>query len=233
MSGAFIDVLSFFGHVLICCPFLRSVCSCCWCRTVDSIWVPSIFLVTRLFPVSGLRPVTFLLPIACHARSSCSISFSPGSVPSLVPRPPFNIQPVVVVRGLKRQQAAALTNFVGCFLLALSFPFSLLLLSALNGLTGPSAGPLARIPYSIPFHHWSQSRSQHLSICKRSLAAWSPSWTASFACSSSAHSGWACSLPNRLFAVSRRSHSSRRSRDCLALRSLSSAPRGSFLCRLH
>ena len=39
-----------------------------------------------------------------------------------------------------------------CFLLALSFPFSLLLLSALNDLTGPSAGPMARIPYSIPFH---------------------------------------------------------------------------------
>ena len=33
---------------------------------------------------------------------------------------PANIQPVVVVRGLKRQQAAALTNFVGCFLLVLS-----------------------------------------------------------------------------------------------------------------
>ena len=28
---------------------------------------------------------------------------------------PLNIQPVVVVRGLKRQQVAALTNFVGCF----------------------------------------------------------------------------------------------------------------------
>ena len=44
---------------------------------------------------------------------------------------PLNIQPVVVVRGLWRQQAAALTNFVGCFLLALFyFFFSLLLLSA-------------------------------------------------------------------------------------------------------
>ena len=38
---------------------------------------------------------------------------------------PFNIQPVVVVRGLKRLQAAALTNFVGCFLLALSYFFFL------------------------------------------------------------------------------------------------------------
>ena len=28
---------------------------------------------------------------------------------------PLNIQPVVVVRGLKKQQVAALTNFVGCF----------------------------------------------------------------------------------------------------------------------
>ena len=36
---------------------------------------------------------------------------------------PLNIQPVVVVRGLWRQQAAALTNFVGCFLLALFYFF--------------------------------------------------------------------------------------------------------------
>ena len=35
---------------------------------------------------------------------------------------PLNIQPVVVVRGLKRQQVAASTNFVGCF-------FSLYLIS--------------------------------------------------------------------------------------------------------
>ena len=58
------------------------------------------------------------------------------------PTPPLNIQPVVVVRGLKRQQVAALTNFVGCF-----FSCSVLLLffspSALDGLAGPSAGPLA------------------------------------------------------------------------------------------
>ena len=52
------------------------------------------------------------------------------------------------MRGLKRQQVAALTNFVGCF-------FSLYLLSffsskALNDLAGPSAGPLARKTYSIP-----------------------------------------------------------------------------------
>ena len=53
------------------------------------------------------------------------------------------------MRGFKRQQAAALTHFVGCFLLALLFLFSLL--SALNDLPGPSAGPLARITYSI-FH---------------------------------------------------------------------------------
>ena len=39
------------------------------------------------------------------------------------PRCPLNIQPVVVVRGLKRQQVAALTNFVGCFFLALSYFF--------------------------------------------------------------------------------------------------------------
>ena len=58
---------------------------------------------------------------------------------------PLNIHPVVVVRGLKRQQAAALTNFVGCFLLALSYFFFLLFLTALNDLTGP--------PYSIPYTH--------------------------------------------------------------------------------
>ena len=39
------------------------------------------------------------------------------------PPSPLNIQPVDVVRGLKRQQTAASTNFVGCFLLALSFSF--------------------------------------------------------------------------------------------------------------
>ena len=61
-----------------------------------------------------------------------------------------NIQPVAVIRGLKRQQAAALTNYVECFLLALSFLFSLLL-SALNDLTGLSTRPLARITYSV--HH--------------------------------------------------------------------------------
>ena len=36
---------------------------------------------------------------------------------------PLNSQPVVIVRGLKRQQAAASTNFVGCFLHALLFFF--------------------------------------------------------------------------------------------------------------
>ena len=67
---------------------------------------------------------------------------------------PLNILPVVVVRGLKRQQSAASTNFVGCFLLVLFYFFfflSLLLLSALNDLTGPSAGPVVQIIYSIPF----------------------------------------------------------------------------------
>ena len=54
----------------------------------------------------------------------------------------LNIQPVVVVRGLKRQQAASLTNFVGCLLLALSYFFFLF---PLNDLT------LSRITYSIPF----------------------------------------------------------------------------------
>ena len=56
---------------------------------------------------------------------------------------PLYIQPIVVVKGFKRQQAAALTNFVGCFLLTLINSFFSLLLSALNDLTGPSAGPLA------------------------------------------------------------------------------------------
>ena len=42
---------------------------------------------------------------------------------SLSPECPLNIQPIVVVRGLKRQLAAASTNFVGCFLLALFYFF--------------------------------------------------------------------------------------------------------------
>ena len=70
------------------------------------------------------------------------------SAPAPQPALPLNIQPVVVVRGLTRQQTAALTNFVGCFLLALILFLFSLLLSALNDLTGPSAGPLARTTYS-------------------------------------------------------------------------------------
>ena len=41
-------------------------------------------------------------------------------IPYLIP---LNIQPVVVVRGLKRQQDAALTNFVGCFFFLVSHFF--------------------------------------------------------------------------------------------------------------
>ena len=40
---------------------------------------------------------------------------------------PLNIQPVVVVRGLKWQLVAALTNFVGCFFSLLSYFFFLIL----------------------------------------------------------------------------------------------------------
>ena len=46
-------------------------------------------------------------------------------VSDLLLKLPLNIQPVVVVRGFKRQQVAALTNFVGCFLLTLSYFFFL------------------------------------------------------------------------------------------------------------
>ena len=76
----------------------------------------------------------------------CAPVLSPSPISNM--DPPLNIQPVVVVRGLKRQQAAALTNFVGCFLLALSY---FCLLSVLNDLAGPSAGTLALTTYSIPF----------------------------------------------------------------------------------
>ena len=93
--------------------------------------------------VVGVPPVT----TPWRALSSFFLRILHSLIP-LYPSP-RNIQPVVVVMGLKRQQAAALTNFVGCFLLALSY-FSLLL-CALNDLTGPSAGPLARTTYSIPF----------------------------------------------------------------------------------
>ena len=40
---------------------------------------------------------------------------------------PLNIQPVVIVRGLKKQLVAALTNFVGCFFSLLSYFFFLIL----------------------------------------------------------------------------------------------------------
>ena len=42
----------------------------------------------------------------------------------MIDKDPLDIQPVVVVRGLKRQQAAALTNSVGCFFLFYHFFFS-------------------------------------------------------------------------------------------------------------
>ena len=63
-----------------------------------------------------------------------------GSSASSLERLSLNIQPIVVVRGVKRQQTAALTNFVGLFLLTVISFFSLLL-SMLNDLTGPRAGP--------------------------------------------------------------------------------------------
>ena len=56
---------------------------------------------------------------------------------------------IVVVRGLKSQQAAASINFVGRFLPILFYFLFLPLLSALNDRTGPNAGPLAQITYSI------------------------------------------------------------------------------------
>ena len=64
---------------------------------------------------------------------------------------PLNIQPVVVVRGLKRQQAAALTNFVGCFLLALFYFFfpSLFCLRWMTLLV-PALGLWPEQTYSIP-----------------------------------------------------------------------------------
>ena len=54
---------------------------------------------------------------------------------------PFNIQLVDVVREL------ILLDALSCSVLIL---FSLLLLSVLNDLTGPSDGPLAQKSYSIP-----------------------------------------------------------------------------------
>ena len=65
---------------------------------------------------------------------------------------PLSIQPIDIMRGLKRQQASSSSNFVGCLLLALSYFFFLFLLSVLNDLTGPGAEPLAQIKYSIPCH---------------------------------------------------------------------------------
>ena len=55
------------------------------------------------FWIAGLNLFTILKPLKVY------------------PLFPLNIQPVVVMRGLKRQQAAALTNFVGCFLGLISF----------------------------------------------------------------------------------------------------------------
>ena len=46
------------------------------------------------------------------------VTLDVGSSASSLERLSLNIRPVVVVRGVKRQQTAALTNFVGLFLLA-------------------------------------------------------------------------------------------------------------------
>ena len=86
---------------------------------------------------------------------ACEINYEPTNeraFPILLEgESPLSTQSVVVMRGLKRQQVAALTNFVGCILLTLIMVlFSLLLLSALNDLTGSSTGPLVRITYSFP-----------------------------------------------------------------------------------
>ena len=82
----------------------------------------------------------------------------------------LNIQPIVVVRGLKRQEAAALTNFVECFFFFLLYlvSFFLLLVSVLNDLTGPSTGPLARITYSIPFQ-WNIGNQTSSQLAKLSF----------------------------------------------------------------
>ena len=79
--------------------------------------------------------------------------------------PPLNFQPVVILRGLKRQQVAALTNFVGCFFSCSVFFFlalsSFFFPLVLNDLAGPSAGPLARKTYSSPPH--SDAQESHFS----------------------------------------------------------------------
>ena len=70
-------------------------------------------------------------PKGCRPRSSAPADRSRSGFGGHLSSPPpggapFNIQPVVVVRGFKRQQVAALTNFVGCFFsLVSSFFFSL------------------------------------------------------------------------------------------------------------
>ena len=85
---------------------------------------------------------------------------------------PLHIQPVVVVRGLKRQQVATLTNFVGCF-----FSCSVLLLFSLllcwMTLLAPALGlwPEKHIPiYSYGPHRWMTSFKWQDS--KRSWLLW-------------------------------------------------------------
>ena len=59
------------------------------------------------------------LECQCQKQASLLLPF-----PSIV-LTPLNIQPVVVVRGLKRRHDAALTNFVGCFFLLCLISFFL------------------------------------------------------------------------------------------------------------
>ena len=54
-----------FGRVFICCPYLRSICSCCWCQA-NSIRVSPIFLVNHLFLIASRGLVAHRL---LYARS--------------------------------------------------------------------------------------------------------------------------------------------------------------------
>ena len=117
---------------MLCVANMRRVRQCLSMNRSYPILTDSCGLLLAALVCSVLRPafhpltaaVVTLALLLAHPRR-CDLIHLHNLLLSLHISRPLNIQPIVVVTGLKRQQAAALTNFVGCFLLALSYSFFL------------------------------------------------------------------------------------------------------------
>ena len=117
-----------------------------------------------------------LKPINCLKKSDLNSRNSKVKIKLPINSPHqyilLNIQPVVIVRGLKRQQADALTNFVGCFLLALFYFFFLFCLRWMTLLV-PVLGllPEQHIPIPPSIHGQSISIFLNKFLCNYELMA--------------------------------------------------------------